>query len=54
MCSSDLFPSHDKEEEYISSVSQADFERFIGDKSMELDKRLEEYKDALKRLKERE
>ena len=45
---------HNNLKEYISSVSQADFERFIGDKSMELDKRLEEYKDALKRLKERE
>ena len=45
---------HKNLEEYISSVSQVDFERFLGEKSMELDKRLEEYKDALKRLKERE
>lgn len=45
---------HKNLEEYISSVSQADFDRFLGEKSMELDKRLEEYKDALKRLKERE
>jgi hypothetical protein len=45
---------HKNLEEYISSVPQADFERFLGEKSMELDKRLEEYKDALKRLKERE
>ncbi len=45
---------HKNIEEYISSVPQADFERFLGEKSMELDKRLEEYKDALKRLKERE
>lgn len=45
---------HKNLEEYISSVSEADFERFLGDKSMELNKRLEEYKDALKRLKERE
>lgn len=45
---------HKNLEEYISAVPQADFERFLGEKSMELDQRLEEYKDALKRLKERE
>ena len=45
---------HQNLEEYISSVPQADFERFLGEKSMELDARLEEYKEALKRLKERE
>lgn len=45
---------HKNLEEYISSVPQADFDRFLGDKSMELDQRLEEYKEALKRLKERE
>jgi hypothetical protein len=41
-------------EEYIGSVPNEDFDRFLGEKSMELDKRLEEYKDALKRLKERD
>jgi hypothetical protein len=41
-------------EEYISSVPIHDFQRFLGDKSMELDQRLEEYRDALKRLKERD
>ena len=45
---------HKNLEEYISAVPQADFDRFIGEKSMELDQRLEEYKDALKRLKERD
>jgi len=45
---------HKNLEEYISSVPQADFDRFLGDKSMELDERLEEYKEALKRLKERD
>ncbi len=45
---------HHNLEEYIGSVSQVDFERFLGEKSMELDKRLEEYKDALKRLKDRD
>jgi len=45
---------HKNLEEYISAVPQADFDRFLGEKSMELDMRLEEYRDALKRLKERE
>lgn len=45
---------HKNLEEYISAVPESDFERFLGEKSMELDKRLEEYRDALKRLKERE
>ena len=44
---------HKNLEEYVSAVPQADFDRFLGEKSMELDQRLEEYKDALKRLKER-
>ena len=39
---------------YISAVPESDFERFLGEKSMELDQRLEEYRDALKRLKERD
>jgi len=45
---------HQNLEEYISAVPKADFDRFLGEKSMELDQRLEEYKDALKRLKERD
>ncbi|GBU07395.1 hypothetical protein AwDysgo_07260 [Bacteroidales bacterium] len=45
---------HKNLEEYISSVPQADFDRFLGDKSMELEQRFEEYKETLKRLKERE
>ena len=45
---------HKNLEEYISSVPQADFERFLGEKSMELNERLEEYKEALKRLKDRD
>lgn len=45
---------HKNLEEYVSAVPQADFDRFLGEKSMELDKRLEEYKEALKRLKERD
>jgi hypothetical protein len=39
--------------EYIDAVSTDDFERFIGDKSMELSQRLENYIEALKRLKDR-
>ena len=45
---------HQNLEEYISAVPKADFDRFLGEKSMELDQRLEAYKDALKRLKERD
>ena len=41
---------HKNLEEYISAVSETDFERFLGEKSMEFDKRLEEYRDALQRL----
>lgn len=40
--------------EYINAVSPDEFERFIGDKSMELSQRLENYIEALKRLKERD
>lgn len=40
--------------EYISAVPAEDFDRFIGDKSMELSQRLENYIAALKRLKERD
>lgn len=39
--------------EYIAAVSTDDFDRFIGDKSMELSRRLETYIAALKRLKNR-
>jgi len=45
---------HKNLEEYINAVPKDDFDRFLGAKSMELDRRLEEYKEALKRLKERD
>ncbi len=45
---------HENLKEYIGAVSSVDFDKFLGDKSMELEQRLDEYKDALKRLKERE
>lgn len=44
---------HKQLEEYISPIQAADFERFLGEKSKELEERLEDAKDVLKRLKER-
>lgn len=40
--------------EYITPVQREDYERFLGAKSKELAQRLEEAKDVMKRLKERE
>ncbi len=40
--------------DYITPLQRDEFERFLGDKSMELAKRLEGAKDVMKRLKERE
>jgi len=40
--------------EYIAPVQRDEYERFLGDKSKELAERLEEAKDVMKRLKERE
>ena len=40
--------------EYVSPVQADEFERFLGEKSKELAERLEEAKDVMKRLKERE
>lgn len=45
---------HQNLAEYIDSVPIDDFDRFIGERSMELSARLESYIAALKRLKERE
>jgi hypothetical protein len=45
---------HNNLEEYIAAVSEEDFDRFLGEKSMSLDERLEEFKEVFKRLKERE
>lgn len=39
--------------EYVSALSPSEFEKFIGEKSMELSERLEEAKDVFKRLKDR-
>lgn len=45
---------HNKLEHYIQSISPSDFEKFIGDQSMDFDKQLEQAKDIFKRLKESE
>ena len=45
---------HHQLKEYVSPVKRDDFERFLGEKSKELSERLEEVKDVMKRLKERE
>jgi len=45
---------HIQLKEYITPLERDEFERFLGDKSKELAERLEESKDVLKRLKERE
>lgn len=41
-------------QDYITPLQRDEFERFLGEKSMELAERLEEAKDVMKRLKERE
>lgn len=45
---------HIRLKDYLNAIPKEDFERFLGEKSMDLDKRLEEMKDVFKRLKERE
>lgn len=45
---------HEKLTNYITPLNKDDFERFIGEKSKELAERLEESKEVLKRLKDRE
>lgn len=44
---------HDALEDYISPLPADDFERFLGEQSKQLDKRLEDAKEVLKRLKDR-
>ena len=43
---------HKKLEHYIQSVSREDFDRLIGEQSMDFDKQLEQAKDVFKRLKD--
>ena len=45
---------HKKLEEYIQSISPADFERFLGEQSITFEKQLEEAKEVFKRLKDSE
>jgi hypothetical protein len=52
MCFRDAL--HENLKEYIGAVSEEEFQKFLGEKSLELDERLEQYKEALKRLKERD
>lgn len=45
---------HQRLQEYVTPLQRDEFERFLGEKSKELSERLEEAKDVMKRLKERE
>lgn len=45
--------THPELEEYITPVDSADFERFLGEKSKDLAKRVEQYQDVFKRLKDK-
>ena len=45
---------HHQLSEYVNPLQRDEFERFIGERSKELSERLEEAKDVMKRLKERE
>ena len=44
---------HHQLEEYLQPLQRDEFERFLGEKSKELDERLEEAKEVMKRLKDR-
>jgi hypothetical protein len=44
---------HEKLKDYINEVSSEDYEKFLGERSMDLEKRLEDNKDVFKRLKDR-
>lgn len=52
LCFRDAF--HANLQNYIDSVSRDDFDRFIGDRSMSIEERIEGYVEELKRLKNRE
>ena len=44
---------HHKLEHYIQSVPKADFERFLGEKSKELEERILETREVFERLKDK-
>lgn len=45
---------HHQLQDYVKPLQRDEFERFIGERSKELNERLEEAKDVMKRLKERD
>jgi len=45
---------HHRLEQYIQTISQDDFDKFIGEKSLDFDKQLEQAKEVFKRLKDSE
>ena len=45
---------HQQLSEYITPLQRDEFERFLGDKSKELEERLKDAQDVFVRLKERE
>jgi adenylosuccinate synthase len=45
---------HHRLEQYIQSISQDDFDKFIGEKSLDFNKQLEQAKEVFKRLKDSE
>ncbi len=44
---------HEKLKEYVNEVSSEDYDKFLGERSMDLEKRIEDNKDVFKRLKDR-
>lgn len=44
---------HEKLKDYVNGVSENDFDAFLGERSMDLEKRLEDNKEVFKRLKDR-
>ncbi len=44
---------HEKLKDYINEVSADDFDKFLGERSMDLEKRLEDNKEVFRRLKDR-
>jgi hypothetical protein len=44
---------HEKLKEYVDEVKSEDYDKFLGERSMDLEKRLEDNKDVFKRLKDR-
>jgi hypothetical protein len=44
---------HEKLKDYINEVSSEDYDKFLGDRSMDLEQRLEDNKEVFKRLKDR-